>query len=288
MYLKLKKINKLISTIKALTIAKFFQGGVCAGYYNAKNFGDQLTPDILSFYKLKTFHAPIWRYAHVVAVGSILHMLPESYKGAILGSGLISDKEAKCFSNAKVYLVRGHLTRQLLDLRVDTPVGDPGLLADVIYKSEVRSVIPIYKLGIVPHYRDKKNSFVETIQEKYSNMICVIDVENTPRKVVRKIAMCKNIVSSSLHGLVVADSLGIPNNRIILSEKIIGGDFKYKDYYSCFNKNPNPITLKGNESLEDLLNQVTPVDPEKITDIKNNIKKAFFDFINDYKRDRNI
>ena len=42
------------------------------------------------------------------------------------------------------------------------------------------------------------------------------------------------ILSSSLHGLVAADSFGIPNIRMVCSDRIYGGDFKYDDYYSAF------------------------------------------------------
>lgn len=45
---------------------------------------------------------------------------------------------------------------------------------------------------------------------------------------------CKCVLSSSLHGLIVADALGVPNRRIVLSDKIIGGDLKFDDYYSVY------------------------------------------------------
>ncbi len=35
-----------------------------------------------------------------------------------------------------------------------------------------------------------------------------------------------------LHGLILADAYNIPSLRFTLSDKIIGGDFKYQDYYS--------------------------------------------------------
>lgn len=37
-----------------------------------------------------------------------------------------------------------------------------------------------------------------------------------------------------MYGLIATDSFGIPNRRIIASNKLIGGDYKFDDYYSAF------------------------------------------------------
>ena len=49
-------------------------------------------------------------------------------------------------------------------------------------------------------------------------------------KVVDQICSCKAVVSSSLHGLVVADTYDKPN--VMLKEfELDEGDLKFKDYY---------------------------------------------------------
>ena len=42
------------------------------------------------------------------------------------------------------------------------------------------------------------------------------------------------VLSSSLHGLVAADSFGVPNRHIVLSHKPKGDGFKFDDYYSAY------------------------------------------------------
>ena len=41
-------------------------------------------------------------------------------------------------------------------------------------------------------------------------------------------------MSSAMHGLIAADAMGIPNVRLVLSDRILGGDYKFTDYYSAF------------------------------------------------------
>ena len=56
------------------------------------------------------------------------------------------------------------------------------------------------------------------------------------------------MISSSLHGLIASDSLGIPNMRFVASDKIIGGDYKYNDYYSSYGIN-QPVKFDLRENI---------------------------------------
>ena len=57
---------------------------------------------------------------------------------------------------------------------------------------------------------------------------------------------CETIASSSLHGLIAADSFHIPNLWIKLSNRIIGNDFKYHDYYSSYGLEQSFVDLTQN------------------------------------------
>lgn len=77
-------------------------------------------------------------------------------------------------------------------------------------------------------------------------------MQRAPISVLHDIARCEYILSSSLHGLVVADALGIPNAWILLSDKVHGNGFKFRDYHSAFNCSYESVALTGNETLEQL------------------------------------
>jgi pyruvyltransferase len=197
-------------------------------YNRDSNFGDQLNPYLIP----KLFGVPIkWvnydsKTKKVFSIGSILGKA--SSQDEIWGSGLIS-RVSKPFSPPKIHSVRGPLTRaRLLDFGIKCPAiyGDPALLLPLIYSPKIAKR---FKIGVIPHYVDKKDPAVLAISKDPS--IKIIDIQKSVESVISDVLSCEFIFSSSLHGLVVADAYGIHNSWIRFSNKIIGGDFKFNDYF---------------------------------------------------------
>ena len=201
------------------------------------NFGDDLGPASVEFALGKTvkFGGPMT--ANVMGVGSILstwskqrawkrNMLDKTMFRkpiAIWGSGVIGPREV-ILPRCTVLAVRGPLTQEVIGDDNITVFGDPGLLASRMLKKATS----INKIGVVPHYVDKNHPAIRELQGEQS--FTVIDVEQNWQKVLAQISACDLILSSSLHGLIVADSYGIPNSRLSFSDAIVGGDFKFFDY----------------------------------------------------------
>lgn len=174
----------------------------------------------------------------------------------IFGTGFIKQAETEMLyypkRKMKIYAVRGYLTyERLLKNGLVKPsdniaIGDPGLLVSkLIDTSKIKKK---YDLGIIPHYVDKNSPLLDNIKVKNS---VILDITKNPIDLLHDIAECKVIISSAMHGLIAADSLGIPNMRIILSDKITGGDYKYDDYYSAFGiKQHNRIDLRVSQFTE--------------------------------------
>ncbi len=98
----------------------------------------------------------------------------------------------------------------------------------------------------------------------------MIDVERPCGEVCAEISACARILSSSLHGLVVADSYGIPNARLVLSNQIIGGDFKFRDYALGIGRSgPGSHLIRCLEDIQEACNQLKRrpehADPDTIT-----------------------
>jgi len=178
---------------------------------------------------------------------------------------------ARHFKNAKILAVRGELTRQRIGASTNVILGDPGLLATrLLHQRQSKR----YVLGIVPHYHDKEDPRIARIRRRYKGEVLVIDVRRQPLAVFADIDKCESILSSSLHGLVTADSLGIPNAWILLSDKVVGKGFKFADYNSAFGTTQDPLYLSGNESLFYLLKS-TRRPPELIKQVKERLDTTF-------------
>ena len=182
----------------------------------------------------------------------------------IFGSGFISNitKKESYIRNIKIISVRGNITLQRLiqnGVKVTKKVilADPGILIPIIFHiNETNMAQKIYDLCIIPHYKDKHNKI---IYDKIKiNKTFILDINENPYNFIISLSKCKRVLSSSLHGLIFSDSLGIPNMRMILSNKIIGGDYKFKDYYSAYGLNLSKKYDLRNETIS--LNQLKEID----------------------------
>lgn len=208
-----------------------------------RNFGDYLSPLIVEMAARKSVeYAPIYR-ADLMAIGSILGREAKakrflmSRRMHVWGSG--TDAPGKVFSGRHYYhAVRGAKTREQIAGRdnADTVFGDPGLLASQWWEGRYRPE-KRYTLGFIPHYTDQGAGVVEYMSKQPN--VKVIDVFWPVDEVLRTIQQCHFVISSSLHGLIVADAFGVPNRRVVIASGKIS-DYKFVDYYSAFGLDEPP------------------------------------------------
>ena len=104
---------------------------------------------------------------------------------------------------------------------------------------------------------DIDNPIIQSFIYRYKNDVLLISFQNYGnwQNVIDQIRSCEYIISSSLHGLIVSDAYNIPNVWIKVSEKVIGGEFKFKDYFSGVNREYKlPVTMTKNTELEEINN----------------------------------
>lgn len=168
-------------------------------------------------------------------------------KVAVWGMGFICYKQQDTpfyRKQMRFAAVRGQLSKarveKILGRKLDIPMGDAGILSSYLLKEKVEKK---YKVGIIAHFKEQDEPVFAQLVSAYENST-YIDVRQHPSVVIKQIAECECIISSSLHGLIIADSLGIPNIHIVVSDKLLGDGFKFDDYYSAYGLKHPYLDLK--------------------------------------------
>jgi hypothetical protein len=190
------------------------------------NFGDDINPSL--FRRLagcRTRFAANRRRPHVLGAGSILGKATAS--SIVCGSGFLEPPGRDRIAPAAVVAVRGELSRSGLGGRSDVALGDPLVLVGELLAPQTKR----HRFGLVPHVTS-----VDRWRSRCDPDLLVIAPGLRPWRVIRGIASCETIISQSLHGLIVADALGIPNVWIAPSDAMVGGRFKFDDYFSTIDR----------------------------------------------------
>ena len=186
------------------------------------NFGDLLTGPLLKHFSEVDVQWAAVADAQIAGVGSIIEHIPNGWAGKIVGAGKLREESAIPVGRNQILALRGPLTAK--GVRGDFALGDPGLLAGELVQVETKR----HELGIVPHWSDTELATDPRFATYHPK---IIDPHGDPLDVIRAIGECRKIVSSSLHGIILADSFGIPR-RIEYTHRFDreGGDFKFRDY----------------------------------------------------------
>lgn len=214
-------------------------------YKKTNNFGDMLNKFLWDRYQGDyTFSKPF--FSEWICIGSILDSAFITKRRPLTkrplhvwGSGFLQPPTGVTNPFTRpliIHALRGKLTRDCCaeltgqDLS-GIALGDPGLLIPRLFP-EIK-VSHSKKVGIIAHQTDEGCELFKQI-DLGGLPHTFINISDDAAKVVAQIADCGMILSSGLHPLICADSLGIPNKHIIVGDRLTGGSFKFRDYDSAF------------------------------------------------------
>ena len=207
-------------------------------YYHASGFNNKYNVgDLLSKYVVERLSNKkvIWTSNKdpnkLCAIGTMLgdYLLVSGGHFWGCGYGGVSINEKSIAINRKVnfYAVRGPISRDfVLSRGVACPdvYGDPALLLPDLYAC---SKPKKYKIGLICHYTHG-HIF------NYDDGVSLIDIMRSPENmlsIVDEICQCEIILSSSLHGIIIANAYGIPARWFILNGFPLQAYPKYHDYF---------------------------------------------------------
>lgn len=254
-------INKLDDNIKLLFRPVLINGFV---FYEQDKVRHENWGDDINYYFLREIiQRPILMYNRIslanrlklknyLVIGSTIDMLCKK-NTEIWGAGIIDENKPLRVKPFKVHAVRGPLTRKkLLEEGVECPevYGDPALLIPNYYKPYVKKK---YSIGFIPHRSnlDSIDDFtVDGVRLSERRDVLIIDLSEYDKwtDIVDQICSCENILSGSLHGVIMAEAYGIPNLWIEFGKSLIGGHFKFHDFFLSIGRDrETPYIIKDHE-----------------------------------------
>ncbi len=239
-------------------------------YWDEKpNLGDAISPVIVEHLLRKkklSLTDVVKKTTHLYAVGSVITAGVQDC--TVWGSGVLYTLLGYRLKERKldVRAVRGPFTRVvLLEYGYDVPeiYGDPAVFLPEVYTP--KKIIKKYKYGIVAHKNG--SSHLEKLDVLGNDSYIFIDIKtNDYKKFVDQLTSVEYVISTSLHGIILAESYGIP--AILVRPEF--SLFKYYDWYAATGRVDFPILT----SLEELSDSAFPKLPD-IQTMKSRLEEVF-------------
>ncbi len=212
-------------------------------YWNGeKNLGDVISPVILAnmleMLKIDR-NKQVKKTKHLYVVGSIITAGCQDC--TVWGSGLLNTTILDRLKHRELDFraVRGPISRTILmeyGFRVPEVYGDPAILMPMFFNPDVEKR---YAVSVIPHmiekarYRNCGQHLIDIMTDDYQFFI-------------REIKASKLVISSSLHGLILAEAYGVP--AILLKPQV--SMLKYYDYYCSTGRATFPIAKTVEQALQ--------------------------------------
>lgn len=232
-----------------------------------QNLGDWLAVPIYD-YMTQINHLDknkkIRKTKHLYSIGSLIMMGHQD--ATIWGSGILFSEppgyqwKRNSYRTLDVRCVRGPETiRRLKENNIDVSnckMGDPGVLLPLIYQPQEYSAKKDY--AVITHMSKRTSPTPNEIEILTDDW----------KKTIDEIYNSKLVISSSLHGIILAEAYGIP--AIMLDNTVKNDKFKYNDYYYSTGRYSYPIAANVDEALK-----MTVPDVPDLSGLQKNLLESF-------------
>ncbi|NME83744.1 polysaccharide pyruvyl transferase family protein [Clostridium sp. SM-530-WT-3G] len=232
-----------------------------------KNLGDTLSPIVFNWMlSQKTNLNKRNRRIHFMGIGSLIGAA--RFDSVIWGSGIMNAYNTSNMIKHRKYVrydiraVRGPITRNfLLQGGYNCPeiFGDPAIIMPLIYMP--KNIEKKYKTTIIYHHETSNQDF-----EKDINYLSVFTDDY--KSFIDTIVASELVISSSLHGIILAETYGVP--AVFLNYGVNEQILKYMDWYYSTNRNNVRMAASVEEAM-----RMKPMDIPELEGMRKKLLEAF-------------
>ena len=230
-----------------------------------ENLGDFLSKIVVNHFAPVANTSIRQKGKTLYAIGSILGFRCQN--AVVWGSGILSPNSTKKkniqYSDLDIRAVRGPKTRALLlEWEKDCPAvyGDPALLLPLIYKPDKAKK---YNVSVIYNHEHSDFDVPENEDLHFINILT-----DDYKGVIDQIVQSSLVISSSLHGIILAEVYGVP---AVLLQRKDAAFFKFEDYYHSTGRHNIVVTRTISEAL-----RTKPMElPPNISVLQEGLLKTF-------------
>ncbi len=191
--------------------------------FRGENFGDYLSTIVVAEMARKLGFKSYNSNKRLLAVGSILHFMKDG--DVIWGSGINGKINFKYkHKDVDIRMTRGPLTKKILEeagIKSPNVFGDPVLLMPILFP-EFKYIPKKGKVIFIPNLYDF--NYYQKIPHEDIKFVSPVGCW---KNILEEILTSELVLTSSLHGLILSESFGVPV-RLVPSKSET--TLKYQDY----------------------------------------------------------